>query len=302
MASSTGPGRTADGHRVALYLNVGSTDPAAGSLDAEGVGLLRTEFLFLDRTTEPTVEEQTTSYRRLFDAFAGRTVVVRTLDVGADKPLPFVPAGPGDNPALGVRGDRLAMLDPGLRERQLAALAAAAGGSAAKVAVMAPMIATVAEAQAFVAAGRAAGLERLGVMVEIPALALVMPALTSVVDFVSIGTNDLSQYAFGADRLVSELAGLLDPWQPALLSLVAGVARGGAAAGIPVGVCGEAASDPGLAAVLVGMGVTSLSVAPGALADVRATLATVSLADCQRRAAAAVEAHDPAAARLAAGA
>ena len=282
LASSAGPGVTADGHGVQLLLNIGSAAAgAAEEVDAEGVGLLRTEFLFLDRTTEPTVEEQTASYHEIFAGFAGRKVVVRTLDVGADKPLPFVEPGPGDNPALGLRGWRLIANNPGLIERQLEAIAAAAATAPCEVWVMAPMIATVTEAEDFVALARAAGIATAGVMVEVPALALQAERLVEVVDFVSLGTNDLSQYTFAADRLVGELGELLDPWQPAVLELIARTATAGRAAGVPVGVCGEAASDPNLALVLTGFGCTSLSMSANAVAEVRAGLATTTLERCE---------------------
>jgi phosphoenolpyruvate-protein phosphotransferase (PTS system enzyme I) len=293
LASSEGPGVTADGHPVQLLLNLGTAAvSAADEVDAEGVGLLRTEFLFLDRTTEPTVAEQTEAYREVFAGFAGRKVVIRTLDVGADKPLPFVEPGPGDNPALGLRGWRLGRNNPGLLERQLAAIAAAAAAAPCEVWVMAPMIATVAEAETFVAAAHAAGIATAGVMVEIPSLALQADRLVEVVDFMSIGTNDLSQYTFAADRLVGELGELLDPWQPALLELIARTARAGARADVPVGVCGEAASDPNLALVLTGLGCTSLSMSPGAVAEVRASLAAATLERCAALAARALAAGD----------
>jgi phosphotransferase system enzyme I (PtsI) len=159
------------------------------------------------------------------------------------------------------------------------------------------MIATAEEAQGFADAARAHGLDRVGVMVEVPSAALTARELLSVVDFVSIGTNDLAQYAFAADRLAGELAALLDPWQPALLALIQMVGAAGAELGRPVGVCGEAASDPLLALVLVGLGVTSLSMAPACLPDVRSLLAEHTLADCRGFAAAALEARTATAAR-----
>ncbi|TVP63499.1 MAG: phosphoenolpyruvate--protein phosphotransferase [Nitriliruptor sp.] len=293
LATSAGPGVTADGHRVQLLLNIGSAAAgAADEVDAEGVGLLRTEFLFLDRGTEPTVEEQTASYQEIFAGFAGRKVVVRTLDVGADKPLPFVEPGPGENPALGLRGWRLIANNPGLIERQLAAIAVAAAAAPCEVWVMAPMIATITEAEDFVALARGAGIATVGVMVEVPALALQAERLVEVVDFVSLGTNDLSQYTFAADRLVGELGELLDPWQPPVLELIARTASAGRAAGVPVGVCGEAASDPNLALVLTGFGCTSLSMSPNAVAEVRTGLATVTLERCQELATRALAAAD----------
>ncbi len=303
LASSSGPGRTADGHAVKLLLNVGNAEPAgegqtrAGDVDAEGVGLFRTEFLFLDRTEEPTVEEQTASYRRLFETFGGRRVVVRTLDVGADKPLPFVDPGPGDNPALGLRGWRLRELEPGIIDRQLEALAAAAEDAPCEVWTMAPMVSTVDEAAGFVERAHSIGLSTAGVMVEVPSMAIQARNLVEVVDFVSIGTNDLSQYTFAADRLVGELGELLDPWQPAVLDLVARVGAAGREADVPAGVCGEAASDPLLARVLVGMGITSLSMSAPAVAEVRISLAGASLDACRAAAEAALAAADPADAR-----
>ncbi|HEY0560617.1 MAG TPA: phosphoenolpyruvate--protein phosphotransferase [Frankiaceae bacterium] len=301
FARSSGPGRTADGHRVQLLVNVGADSgiAAAAAVDAEGVGLFRTEFLFLDRPEEPTRVEQEAAYRAVFEAFAGRKVVVRTLDAGADKPLAFITVPDEPNPALGVRGLRTARRMPELLDRQLASLAAAAQATTADVWVMAPMVSTPAEAAAFGDRVRAAGLSVAGSMVEVPAAALRAQQVLAVCDFVSLGTNDLAQYTFAADRMVGELAELLDPWQPALLELVRLTARAGQDHGKPVGVCGEAASDPLLAAVLVGLGVTSLSMAPGAVAEVRATLAGLSLAVCQELAALALHAADGRAAQAA---
>lgn len=290
----SGPGRTADGHAVKLLVNLGALAelPAAAEADSEGVGLFRTEFLYLDRAQAPTAEEQTLAYRKVFEAFAGRRVVVRTLDAGADKPLPFVTAPDEPNPALGVRGLRTARRDPQLLADQLAAIAAAAESSTTDVWVMAPMVSLQAEAAEFTALARSHGLRTAGAMVEVPAAALRAGTLARSCDFLSIGTNDLAQYAFAADRMLGALADFLDPWQPALLDLVRSTADAGAAHGRPVGVCGEAASDPLLALVLVGLGVTSLSAAPGCLADVRAALALHTLDDCRRLAAIALEAAD----------
>ncbi|MFD4985552.1 phosphoenolpyruvate--protein phosphotransferase [Streptomyces sp. NPDC058374] len=294
-----GPGRTADGHPVRLMVNLGAPHElsAAAAADSEGVGLFRTEFLYLDRTTAPDAEEQSAAYRQVFEAFAGRRVVVRTLDAGADKPLPFATAADEPNPALGVRGLRTAVRDPGLLDTQLAAVAEAAHGTTADVWVMAPMVSVPAEALAFAEQAREHGLRTVGAMVEVPAAALRAGRLAEVCDFLSIGTNDLAQYAFAADRMLGSLAGLLDPWQPALLELVRQTAEAGAAQGRPVGVCGEAAADPLLALVLVGLGVTSLSAAPGCLADVRASLASRTLEECRELARLALAALDAASAR-----
>ncbi|MEV4759292.1 phosphoenolpyruvate--protein phosphotransferase [Micromonospora sp. NPDC049559] len=290
--AGAGPGRTADGHAVALLANIGSVRDVSAAEEAEGVGLFRTELLFLGRTREPGLEEQVEAYRDVFAAMCGRRVVIRTLDAGADKPLPFLGQAEEPNPALGVRGLRIARRRPELLRTQLTAIARAAEATAADVWVMAPMVATPAEAAAFAEAVRAAGLPRAGVMVEVPAAALHARRLLREVDFLSIGTNDLSQYVFAADRQCGELAELLDPWQPALLQLVAGVAEAGRAAGKPVGVCGEAAADPLLAPILAGLGVTSLSMSARALPAVRAALAARPLAECERLAALALDADD----------
>ncbi|ABS03026.1 putative PEP-binding protein [Kineococcus radiotolerans] len=301
--SAGGPGRTADGVAVQLLANVGTLEDAerAAALDVEGVGLFRTEVLFLERTTAPTLEEQAEVYARVLRAFGERKVVVRTLDAGADKPLAFVEAAAEENPALGVRGLRTARRHPALLDTQLGALAAAARASGTQPWVMAPMVATAQEAAGFAARARAAGLNRVGAMVEVPAAALRAPQLLAAgLDFVSVGTNDLTQYAMAADRLAGDLAELLDPWQPAVLQLVGLTGSAGAARGAPVGVCGEAARDPLLALVLVGLGVTSLSMAPAAVPAVRSALARTDAATCRAMAAAALAADSPAGARDAA--
>ncbi|EME23698.1 phosphoenolpyruvate--protein phosphotransferase [Rhodococcus triatomae] len=298
-ASWVGPGRTRDGHPVAVLANVQDGPGARAAADgsaAEGVGLFRTELAFLDRDTEPPVEEQAQIYREVFDAFPDGKVVVRTLDAGSDKPMRFAPTGEEANPALGVRGYRIAAGHPGLLERQLDAIAAASRTSSSEVLVMAPMIATLAEAAEFAAAARARDLVP-GVMVEVPAAALLADRILEHVDFLSIGTNDLTQYTMAADRMSAPLAGLTDPWQPAVLALVARTAADGARVGKSVGVCGEAAADPLLACVLVGLGVTSLSMAASAVAATGSALASVDLAQCRRAADAALAAADPSAAR-----
>ncbi|QNG19100.1 phosphoenolpyruvate--protein phosphotransferase [Rhodococcus triatomae] len=297
----TGPGRTSDGVGVAILANVqdGAGARAARRTPAEGVGLLRTELAFLDRTVEPSVEEQSDIYAEVLEAFAGDKVVIRTLDAGSDKPLAFADHPDEANPALGVRGVRIARADPGLLTRQLDAVAVAAQRTRTSPWVMAPMIATAAEAEEFAGLVRERGLVP-GVMVEIPAAALQADRILEHVDFLSIGTNDLTQYTMAADRMSPELAVLTDPWQPAVLSLVARTAEAGAAVGKPVGVCGEAAADPLLACVLVGLGVTSLSAAAAALPAVGAAVESVSARQCRSAAEAVLATTDPAAARAAA--
>ncbi|MFI6098367.1 phosphoenolpyruvate--protein phosphotransferase [Lentzea sp. NPDC051213] len=297
-----GVGVLKDGHRVKVLGNVGSPADAAAAAaaGAEGVGLFRTEFCFLDAAEEPSVDEQTAAYAAVLAPFKGKPVVVRTLDAGADKPLAFLNPDPEPNPALGVRGLRVAFDRPEVLDRQLEAIAAAAASSGADVSVMAPMVATAAEASWFVARARQAGIARAGVMVEVPSAALSAREILQVVDFISIGTNDLAQYVFAADRQLGGVAALNDPWQPALLRLIAQVGDAATASGKSIGVCGEAAADPLLACVLIGMGVTSLSMNHTALADVGAKLATSSMDICQLAARGALAAGDPATAKLAA--
>ena len=297
----TGPGATSDGHAIAVLANVqdGAAARAARGTAAEGVGLFRTELCFLNRETEPSVDEQADIYAEVLEAFAGQKVVIRTLDAGSDKPLKFAEHPDEANPALGVRGIRIAFGNPGVLDRQLEAIAAAGKRTGNQPWVMAPMIATAEEAEHFAAQVRSHGLTP-GVMIEVPSAALLAHRILDHVDFLSIGTNDLAQYTMAADRMSAELAALTDPWQPAVLTLVAMAVRAGAAADKPVGVCGEAAADPLLACVLAGLGVTSLSAAAAALQGVGARLAQVSLSQCRAAAEAVLAAGTAADARAAA--
>jgi phosphotransferase system enzyme I (PtsI) len=301
LSMPTGPGRTRDGRPVALMANVGGPADVAAAVaaGAEGVGLYRTELLFLDATTAPDEDSQIAAYRKVFAGFPGARVVIRVLDAGADKPLAFLAPEPEPNPALGVRGLRALRRAPQVLRTQLSAIAAAARDTEAEVWVMAPMIADADEAAWFVEQVTAHGLAHAGVMVEIPSAALLADQILAVAAFVSIGTNDLAQYGLAVDRQAGGLAALQDPWHPGLLRLVEAVGRAGAVCGRPVGVCGEAAADPLLARVLVGLGVTSLSMASPALADVRASLAQVTVDDCRAAAAAALAARTGAEARAA---
>lgn len=293
LRTFNGQGRTADGHAVELLANIGDPDAAREAADAgaQGVGLFRTEFCFLDRETEPDAEEQISAYRKVFAAFGDKKVVVRTLDAGADKPMPFLTPEDEANPALGVRGYRTTARHPAVLDRQLAAIATAAHAEQAQVWVMAPMISQVAEAEDFVARAREHGLERAGVMVEVPSAALLSGPILARADFASIGTNDLTQYTLAADRLLGALARMSSPWDPAVLHLVRATCAGGDQQGRPVAVCGEAAADPALAAVLVGLGVRSLSMTPRALGDVAAVLAGLPLSECRRVAELAISAE-----------
>lgn len=291
LAASSGPGATSDGHKVPLLANVGGPADveAAVKAGAEGVGLFRTEFLFLDDSKNaPSEEKQVEAYRRVLEAFPEGRVVVRVLDAGADKPLEFLTPADEPNPALGVRGLRTLLAHPDVLHTQLRALARAAEGLPVYLEVMAPMVADRVDAKAFADACREAGLHaKFGAMVEIPSAALRARSILQEVEFLSLGTNDLAQYTFAADRQVGSVSRLQDPWQPALLDLVAAAAEAARAEGKSCGVCGEAASDPLLACVLTGLGVTSLSMGAASLPYVRATLAKYTLAQCERAAAAA---------------
>ncbi|MBZ4487057.1 phosphoenolpyruvate--protein phosphotransferase [Microbacterium sp. cx-55] len=301
------PGALADGTKVPLLANLGKPEGAAEAIElgAEGVGLFRTEFLFLSATNAPTVAQQRESYRQLLAGFRGKKVVVRALDAGADKPLAFLNDAHEENPALGLRGLRALRANEDILREQLTALAEAdadvrASGEPADLWVMAPMVSTVEETTYFVTIAREYGIKTAGVMVEVPSSALLADRVLREADFASIGTNDLTQYTLAADRLLGSVASFQDPWHPAVLSLIRTTGRAGAELGKPVGICGEAAADPLLAVVLVGLGATTLSMAPTALADVRATLLQYTLDDARRIAEAALAANDAASARTAA--
>ena len=295
-------GALADGTTIPLLANVGSPKdgPEAVALGAEGVGLFRTEFLFLDSKTAPTVAEQQAKYTELLSYFPGKKVVVRALDAGADKPLSFLNAAHEENPALGLRGLRALRASEQILLDQLTALKNSQDETEADLWVMAPMVADADETQFFVELGRSLGLKTVGVMAEVPSLAVMADQVLAAADFVSIGTNDLTQYTMAADRMLGSVASYQDPWHPAVLRLIKLLGDAGAASSKPVGVCGEAAADPQLAVVLVGLGATTLSMTPAALADVRAELATVTIEQARARAAAALGATTAAGARQAA--
>ncbi len=304
LAAAAAPitdGALADGTKVPLLANLGSPKDAAAAvaLGAEGVGLFRTEFLFLDSKSAPTVEEQRAQYTELLSHFAGRKVVVRALDAGADKPLSFLNDAHEENPALGLRGLRALRASEQILRDQLAALALADADTEADLWVMAPMVSDSEETEYFVRLGRELGLKTVGVMAEVPSLAVLADQVLEIADFVSIGTNDLTQYTLAADRMLGSVAHFQDPWHPAVLRLVRLLGDAGAATGKPVGICGEAAADPQLAVVLVGLGATTLSMTPAALADVRAELARHTLEEARTLATAALSARTAAEARKA---
>jgi phosphocarrier protein FPr len=281
------PARTRDGATIEVAANIGAVGEAAEAvaLGAEGVGLLRTEFLFLDRDEAPDEAEQRAVYEEIAAALEGRPLIVRTLDAGADKPLRFLPQAPEDNPFLGVRGIRLGLARPELLRTQLRAIAGLAGRF--DVRVMFPMVATLAEYRAarerLDAARRDLDAPAIptGIMVEVPAVAVAAERFAREVDFFSIGTNDLAQYAMAADRGNPQLAELLTGPLPPLLRLVAQVVEGAKAHDRWVGVCGELAGDPGAALLLAGLGVDELSMAAPLIPEVKAVLRAVTLTDAR---------------------
>ena len=289
-------------HGVSVVANVASPLEAEAALvaGAEGIGLVRTELLFLGRSTPPSVGEQRATYARILEVMGDRPVAFRTLDVGGDKPTEWQSATVEPNPALGVRGLRLGLRRPDLLDDQFAALLEAAAGRPLRV--MLPMVSTREEVEAarerleavrarLAGEGTAvASSVTLGVMIEVPSAAIMADALAETADFFSIGTNDLVQYVLAADRTNPELADLASALQPAVLRLIDVVVRAGHGRGRYVAVCGEAAADPAVVPFLVGLGVSELSVGPGSVAAVRALVADLDLAWCRGLAARALAA------------
>ena len=273
------PGALSDGTRVEVFANVGSAAEAARAVElgAEGIGLLRTEFLFLDRAEPPSEEEQVEVLSEIASSMDGRPVVVRTLDAGADKPLPFLRQEPEDNPFLGRRGIRLSLAEPELLRTQLRAVLRVAAEHPLKL--MFPMVATLEEVHAAreLLDEAREGLEsraelEVGVMVEVPALALQAAQFAPRVDFFSVGTNDLAQYTMAAERGNAALAGLLDASRAPVLALIAAVTEAAREHDCWVGVCGELAGEPDAAVQLAGLGVRELSMAASRIPAVKAAL------------------------------
>jgi phosphoenolpyruvate-protein phosphotransferase len=292
------PAETADGYRVRLVANAGSVADAqeAARVGAEGIGLLRTEFLFMDH--EPGEEEQRTTYQAVFAALPGREVVVRTMDLGGDKPPAYIDFGHEANPFLGWRGLRMALDRPTMLQTQLRALLRAGAGR--PVHLMFPMVSTLDEwrrARQMVdetaAELRAAGvappsLLEVGIMIEVPAAALMARAFAAEADFFSIGTNDLTQYTMAADRGAARVSRLYSAAQPAVLRLIAETVEAAHAAGRWVGMCGEAAGAPAWTRLWLGLGLDELSVAPAALAEVKEIIRGATLAEARQLAGAAL--------------
>jgi phosphoenolpyruvate-protein phosphotransferase (PTS system enzyme I) len=279
---------TADGRRIEVAANIDGPDALGRAIDhgAEGTGLVRTELLFLESTEPPSIEDQTEYYQRVLATFPGERVVVRTMDIGADKPLPFVDREEEDNPALGLRGLRLGLARPDLLRDQLRALlraAITAEDDSGQLAIMFPLVSRVDEVPRALAlleeAARAEDMDpgdlsgiEIGVMIEVPSAALAARRIAAQLDFVSIGTNDLLQYLFAVDRVNADVAAIPDLLDPDILRLLRDVADAAHDEGAWIGVCGEAAADPLTAAALVGAGADELSATPAAIPEVKAML------------------------------
>jgi phosphocarrier protein FPr len=304
-ARAAAPAHTRDGRRIEVAANLGAVDEAAAAVaeGAEGVGLLRTEFLFLGREDAPDEEEQVAALSDVARVLDGRPLVIRTLDVGADKPLPFLAQEPEANPFLGRRGIRLALARPDIMRTQLRAILRVAAEHD-NVKMMFPMVAALSElraARALLDEERAAlGVDpplEVGIMVEVPAVAVAAERFAREADFFSIGTNDLAQYTVAAERGNEHVADLATGPVPAVLALVDAVVRGAHAHDRWVGVCGELAGDPLAAALLVGLGVTELSMAPPRIPDVKEALRGLDTGEAEAVARAALEADDAEAVR-----
>jgi phosphoenolpyruvate-protein phosphotransferase len=296
QAAAQREGRTADGTRIEVLANIGSVAEAEAAVrnGAEGCGLLRTEFLFLERQLPPDESEQAEEYQRIATALAGRPLTLRTLDIGGDKPIPYLPLPHEENPALGLRGVRTSLWRPDLLRVQLRAVLAIRPESQARV--MLPMVTDPAEIRTVRGMldeerrgiGRSAPIE-LGVMVETPAAALMADRIAAEADFLSIGTNDLTQYTLAMDRGHPELASRLDALHPAVLRLIARTAGAAISHGRRVAVCGGLASDPTAAPILIGLGVHELSVVPSVIPQLKALISGISLETCRELARQALE-------------
>lgn len=285
------PARLASGEVVKLFATVWDSQSAKKAKDyAPGVGLFQTEKCFLGTSDEPSVKEQAAFYGEVMSVFDHQLVVTRTLDWGSDSGAPWAGLGKESNPALGVLGLRVAGVNCGLFTRQLEAIGLAARQHAGETWVVAPMVSTLAEARWVASQARSRGLTP-GITVEVPAAAIMIDRFLDVVDFVFVNAGGLAQYVMAADSGDARLAAYADSWQPAVLALISQVAGGGRAKNKPV-LVGEAVADPALACVLVGMGVSFLSMEASGIPDVRGQLGRVTLAQCQEAAAAVVRASD----------
>ena len=295
---------TADGARIEVFANLGSSADAKAAVEAgaEGCGLLRTEFLFLGRNDPPDEEEQREIYAEIAASLGDRPLIVRTFDIGADKQVPYLGIATEENPALGLRGIRLSLARPDLFATQLRAILR--GVPAAQRRIMLPMIADLQElrdARAALEAARTAvgadGGTPVGINLETPAAAMMADAFAAEADFLSVGTNDLTQYALAADRTNAAVSQMVDAFHPAVLRLIGQAARGAVSQSKWIGVCGGLASDPLAASILIGLGVTELSAAPAAVPTIKATVRSLRTDTCRELAARAIAASTAAEAR-----
>ncbi|BAY33628.1 phosphoenolpyruvate-protein phosphotransferase [Nostoc carneum NIES-2107] len=301
LAKAHQPAMTRDGQQVNVFANIGSIADVQVALasGAEGVGLLRTEFLYLGRTSAPTEEEQLAVYQAIAQVLDQQPLIIRTLDVGGDKPLPYIKVPLETNPFLGWRGIRLCLDHPDLFKTQLRAILRASQGHNIKI--MLPMIATITEVRAAKAilnevqrelsqAGFAFDSNiKVGIMIEVPAAVAIADQLAAEVDFFSIGTNDLSQYVMAGDRNNPRVANLTDALHPAVLRMVQQTVQAGHGAGIWVGLCGELAADPSATEILLGLGLDELSVNPQAIPILKQAIAQLTISECQAIAASALQ-------------
>lgn len=303
LSAACSPATTVDGHTVELLANIGSLKEANGVISAggEGVGLLRSEFLFMDRTTPPGEDEQFEVYRSIAASLDGRPLIIRTLDVGGDKPLPYLPIPREENPFLGERGIRVGLERPEILRKQLRAILRASAYG--RIKLMFPMVALLSElrdARAILEEERGrlgAGKVEVGIMVEVPSAALMSASFANESDFFSIGTNDLTQYTLAMDRGHTRFASRLDGLNPAVLRLIDLTVQAAHAAGKPVGVCGTMASDTAAVPVLLGLGIDELSVTPQAIPGIKALIRGLSMNDCRELAMKALELDDAASVR-----
>jgi multiphosphoryl transfer protein len=279
--------RARDGTRIEVFANIGSASDAAAAVSsgAEGCGLLRTEFLFIERDTAPDENEQLAAYQAIADALAGRPLILRLMDVGGDKPLRYLPLPPEENPALGLRGIRTALWRPDLLRTQIrAALRVSPAGPLQLLLPMITDVEEVRQVRAMVDALRAElggrAPVQLGAMIETPAAALMAARIAREVDFLSIGSNDLTQYTLAMDRGHPQLASRMDALHPAVLQLVAVTAAAGVAAGRIVAVCGGVAADPAAVPLLLGLGIRELSIVPAAVPAIKRLVRSLTLAEC----------------------
>lgn len=288
------PAETRDGYRLTLAANIGSPDDLGAALDAgaEGVGLFRTEFLFAERAAMPSEEEQVAAYRAVLEGMADHTVVIRTLDVGGDKPLPYLPQPPEANPFLGLRGVRYTLAHPELFRAQLRALLRASGYG--RLAIMFPMVseqAQIERARSLVLEAQAevGGEAEVGIMVEVPAAALIAGRLAESVAFMSVGTNDLVQYTLAVDRVNERVASLYHPLHPAVLRLLERTVSGAHRQGRWAGICGEMAGDLPAIPILLGLGYDELSMTPSRIPAAKERIRSLERAACEQLAARALE-------------